>query len=356
MKLFEKLRVHFGNPDIKQRFVCVCGRPVIKYGRQQGRKYFTFSTSGRLDALKPVFYLKINRLADYTLPCIQHWVNIIGSDANIVFVCDNPTLQHDVLKYIAFPSENYSFIPSLRRLTRPISKWIGTKWWKKATDAHLTTFIHAELNKVNSYWAIDADDTMILQSPEAVKAMLCQVETYAKMKRVDIFSLDMWRSRTKGQHWSLGIVYVNDNKKVLDCARANRSLDWIESFKHLDVAFNFDWFVNYLNNNHFISAKTFYFESYYFIHWGNFLRNCIGSSICYWSEGNIYFPVMRDVFQCEDLGVLPIADCVKFSDESTLEDGLHFLVNEVPNTHFFSKEIKHLHGTEDFGANTKFFY
>lgn len=356
MKLFEKMRIHICNPNIKQRLLCVCGRPVFKYGWQQGRRHFTFSTSGRFDALKPVFYLKINRVSDYALPCIQHWVNIIGSDANIVFVCDNPILKRDILKYVAFHSENFSFIPSLRRLTQPISKWIGTKFWKKATDAHLTTFIHAELNKVNCYWAIDADDTMILQSPDVVKDMLCQVETYAKKNRVDIFSLDMWRSRTKGKHWSFGVVYVNNNQRILDYARTNASLDWTESFKKLDVAFNLDWYVNYLSNSKRIIAKTFYFDNYYFIHWGNFLRNCIGSSICYWSKGKVCFPVMRYVYQNERLGILPIADCVKFSDDSTLEKGLQFLENEVPITHFFPKELKTLYGIEKFGIDTKFFY
>ena len=65
---------------------------------------------------KPVFYLKVNAESDYSIFCIQHWVNIaILFNAKMIFVCDKSSLKKTILEKIDFKSNKYEFIQSEKK-------------------------------------------------------------------------------------------------------------------------------------------------------------------------------------------------------------------------------------------------
>lgn len=360
IKFIDKVQVHSNIDGQKRVCLFVLRYLVLEYIRISGKihflSFFGFKFYSPVNSENNIYYLKVNRVSDYSLPCIQNWVNTIKTNGNIVFICDNKKLRYEIFKIIFFYGLNFDVIPSMRDKTRPISQFIGTKYWKKATDAHLTSFTHAEKLGVNEFWTIDADDTMFLQDPDIVFKQLNNVVQYSNKNNIDVFSLDMWRSRSKGRHWSLGVVYVRNSTKILELLRKNKSLEWVENFSDLDVAFNLDWFFTYLKNTNILRVETFYFENYYFIHWGNFIRNCIGSGIYLWADSRLHLPILEHIFKNSRLGSIPIADCICFKDETKQKDGLYFLENEVPITHFFPKEIRELYNLRNFGINCKFNY
>ncbi|WP_428058217.1 hypothetical protein [Candidatus Avelusimicrobium faecicola] len=357
MRLFEKIKLHTMD-STKSRVILVLGKPLVYYQREHFFKSFTFAWNLPVKNTSiPVFYLKVNRLADYTLPCIQHWINIINNTgADFYFLCDNKKLQNEILRWICFPNRNVKFISSWRKKLKKIIFNIGTKNWIKATAAHLTSFYHAKQQKITKFWTIDADDTMICQYPEKGAKFLQQVELYAEKHNVAACSLDMWRSRTKGKHWSFGVCYVRDMVDFCSIFDRNEDLSWISNYLKLDTAFNLDWFFTYLKEKKNIKIESFYFSNCYFIHWGSFIFNPIGASVYYWENGKLCLPVLAEVFQKKDLGVFKIADCFKVDIGKPLSASLDFLLNEATNFHRFGPEHWKLHSLEKIANKSKMRY
>ena len=77
MRLFEKIKLHTMD-STKSRVILVLGKPLVYYQRENFFKSFTFAWNLPVKNTSiPVFYLKVNRLADYTLPCIQYYAGFV---------------------------------------------------------------------------------------------------------------------------------------------------------------------------------------------------------------------------------------------------------------------------------------
>lgn len=348
MKFFEKIKIKIKSGKLRQ--VRVFDIPVIEYGKVNNeiiKPRLILFKKFNINKSKPIFYLKINRNEEYTYLCLQHWIDSLGSSNNDFFIlCDKPKLEREVLKRIIFPNANIKFIKSFKnkKLKQYVQK-IATKWWPKATFAHLTTFFHAKQNNITEFWNIDADDTMFALEPIDISNMLQNVENYTKSNDIKVISLDMWHSRTREKHWSFGITYVNNFAELFNILNNLTNTEWQNYYKNYDIAFNLDWFFTYLKNKEHYKIESFYFESCYFIHWGNFLINTIGSNICFWHNKFLTFPILKNIYNDNFLGNIPIAEnCIKFDlDKKCITDFGKFADKYISNIKFFPPELQKLH-------------
>ena len=334
----------------KFRQIRVLGILVFEYYKENNKVVnlqMSLFKKCHVEKSKPVFYLKINRNTDYTFLCLQHWIDVLSvSNRDFFILCDNLQLEKEVLRKVIFPNSNIKFIGSCKnsRLKKYVKK-IATKWWPKATFAHLTTFYHAKQNNIKEFWNIDADDTMFALEPEDIRSILQNVENYSKTNNIDAISLDMWHSRTRQRHWSFGITYINNFSEIFNILDSLTNTDWQNNYKDCDVAFNLDWFFTYLKDEKKYKIESFYIENCYFIHWGNFLINAIGSSICFWQNGYLNFVILKDIYKDNSLGMVPIADdCIKFSLENNNYSCFEKFANKyISNLKYFPPELKKLH-------------
>ena len=347
--------IHTYNPDMRCRKFRLFGRTLYSSESRGGGK--TDREVGCRDDALPVFYLKVNRDEPYTLICVQEWINVITElGADFYFVCDNKMLEYKILRSCYFKDGDIKFIRSIGRPIRPVAQNLYTDFWKCATYAHLTPFYHSKGHGIKKYWNIDADDTTILLKPSNAARALRKVEELSERERIAAVSLDMWRSRTHGRHWSLGVLYINDEIDFCSIFEANKDLKWAEEFKEYETAFNLDWFFTYLKNHNKANIQTFYIDNSFFIHWGGwFLLDPISSGIYFWKEGKVTFPILKDIFRNTELGVLDIADCYKISVGVDEAEGLKILENEICRIKYFTRQKRKLIQARKFAEDTEFF-
>jgi len=304
----------------------------------------------------PTFYLKINRMSEYTLMCIQHWLNIIFEmDGDFYFVCDNKRLERMIVKYLIFRDGDIKFMQSQRRKLKNVARNLWTGHWEMATYAHLTPFYHAKENGIKDFWAIDADDTMFFLYPDKVSEILKKAQEKAKEDRISAFSLDMHWNQMRGKHWSLGVLYINEGIDFCRIFENVSGLEWTEKYKEIDDVFNLDWFFNYLRDNKMTKVETFYVEDCYFCHWvPNVLRYLIGGNLCFWHENKLTFPIIKDIYKNRTLGVIDVKDSYRIIIDTTLEKGLEFMANEVSILYAFSQKARKVFGLGSYGQNSKY--
>lgn len=278
------------------------------------------------------FYLKVNRDAAYTLNCLHRWMAIAERmNAAVIIVCDNPRLERKIYRHTWVKDPNLQFITSVKTPFMGFINNIAAKHWHNAACAHLTTLFHARQSGFTRFWNIDADDTLFLCSDEAVVSLLEQAQNYAEVNDIHLFSLDMWKSRTYGKHWSWGITYCRTNLDVLSIISSEKNADWISFY--LDSIepnnYNSDWHINSLQRrNSPVRIGVFYPINTGFIHWGDLLFNPIGSYICRWTDKQtIEYPFMN-AMGVKELAVLPIdSDCVGFTVPTTKDDFTRYYIN-----------------------------
>lgn len=334
MKIFEKLK--FNTDQEKVRQIRIFNHLVLEYYTKHGsrKKHYDFlprlkkdrsySTTSDTDS---VFYLKVNRQDDYVFRCLQHWIHIIGwMNKDFYIICDNPKLEKMIYQKIHFNKRNIKFIKSIKKPLHSIVSNIATPMWIKATYAHLTTFYHAKQKGFKSFWNIDADDTMFaLHEGDCAKA-LNDISNYAKNNDIKAFSLDMHTSRTKGKHWSFGITYTDAKYDWFGLLNKNKDTKWREKYLTYDYHFNLDWYFTYLHDNKLCNVKTFYIENSYFIHFGDFLANSIGSGVFHWTNNRIKFPILLDIFGSQTFGDIPISKkCIKFDYNLNPKNAFRFM-------------------------------
>lgn len=256
-----------------------------------------------------VFYLKVNNISNTSIQCIQHWVNIVGwMKADFYFVCDNPLLEQLIYERVHFDNKNIKFIKSVHYPLNRIVRNLSTSFWKKATYAHLTTFYHAQKNKIRNFWNIDADDTMLLVEAPRAAEILKKAKNYADENNLSAFSLDMHTSRTHGIHWSFGITYTRFNIDWMSIFQNVNDSSWMKNYLGLfDTEMNLDWYLTYLRDVKDVKNSTFYVDNFHFMHYGDFMLNPISWHISHWKNGEVYYPILRHVFNNTDLARIPIS-------------------------------------------------
>lgn len=286
------------------------------------------------------------------------WLDVIKAiDADYYFVCDNKWLEHKVLKLCFFPNCDIKFISSFGKSIIHNAKNLYTGNWKNATYAHLTPFYHAKQNGFSNFWSIDADDTFFLMNADRTASALRCVKNYVLESNTDIISLDMWLSRTYGQHWSFGITYVDTNRvDYTDLFNRVSSRSWMDFYNDIEEAFNLDWFFTYLRDKTEINVGTFYVEHCWFVHFGNFISNPIYGWINYWESGKIHYPILESVYNNIEIGCLNIADNILSIDVSaSKEEGMMVLENRVCKSRYFKSQQRKLFNNETFANNKNFF-
>ncbi|MBO5948088.1 hypothetical protein J6Q66_04560 [bacterium] len=347
MRFFEKVKINLKNG--KSRIIKIFGVPILQYYRSNnndGAKIYScpLFNKERNDG-KPIFYLKINRTDDYAFVCLQHWIDIIAKmDREFIILCDKPELEKKVLEKVFFNSQNVNFMKSMKNgHIEKIVNTISTKFWIKATLAHLTTFYHAKKSGFNSFWNIDADDTLFCMDPCMIGPYLKNIEQYAEENKISAFSLDMHRSRTNGIHWSFGITYTRMDINWFSIFKENKNSEWQKYYNKYDYEFNLDWFFTYLRDYKNIKNETFYINNSSFIHWGNFILNVIGSGVFEWRDGRLKFPIILGLLKNSYFGDIPIAkDCVKFESELTKEYSINFITDKLTYLYKPSKQMDNM--------------
>ena len=327
------------------------------------RKYFFGKSLHKKPVFKdkkhngPVVYLKINRLTEYALMCIQNWLTIIFyMDGDYFFVCDNKELEREIVRKCCFRDGDIKFLASRRKELKEVAENLWTGSWEMATYAHLTPFYHAKENGIKEFWAIDGDDTMFFLYPEQVVDVLNQVQSISRNDDISALSLDMHWSQMKGKHWSLGVLFINDNVDFCHIFEESKGFEWTEPYKEIDDVFNLDWFFNYIRDSRLAKVETFYVEDCYFCHWfPNILRYLIGGNLCFWHDGKVTYPILKDIYKNEELGVIDIADSYQIKLDVGLENSLKFMENEVSILYCFSPKARRVFGLGDFGSNSKYF-
>lgn len=349
LKIIEKVNDFFiclfrnavTNEIIKVVHVNAYENTSIHYIYLFGKKIYPFKSKVHVtnwsDPTQPIIYLKINRKADYTINCIQHWVNIAYNlKSDFYFICDNKQLEYDVLNRVVFPDINVKFLRSERKALKTVCETVSTGKWINVASAQLTTFYHANKNGIKRFWAIDADDTSFCMNDSVCASALKTVSEYTNQKEISIISLDMWHSRTSGKHWSWGIAYINDNVNLLDICCSNQDLSWISSgeypFRLGNGETNTDWFFTYLKFVKKVKIETFYIENTWFIHWGNFLKfPGMVAAVYHWKNNKLSYPIYRFVHLNDRFGYIDIAaDSIKFDIK----------ISDDERTRFFAGELK----------------
>jgi len=260
-----------------------------------------------------VFYLKVNRLIDYTIRNLQVWVSIIAEfkDAYAYILCDNEKLADRVNEEVDFKGISWSFLESRRDIEYlDLVKVISVAKWHNAAYAHLTPFIHAKEQGYHEYWNIDADDTLFCAATNRVAEMIEGATLYAKNHDIDLFSLDMWRSRSYSMHWSFGITYTNGNVDWLHVMKRHMScVNGSKYFMNGNHAKNIDEYFTYIKSvDQDVHIETFYFENLLFVHYSDdFIMNPIVSGVFKWKKGKLEYPVIKHIYGIDSLGEIEIA-------------------------------------------------
>lgn len=268
--------------------------------------------------MKKAMYLKINRSEYYAFRNLSRWIDVSYLlDRDCYVLCDQDELIEKIRSEILL-SGICKFIKSDKgSRNKKIVENISNGNWENAAYAHITTFSHARTHQYSCFWNIDADDTMLCLTVDRMKEFLENVEAYAEKNSVDCFSLDMWRTKWQGEHWSFGITYV--------CGRRN----WIEEmsarcedgeYRSLEsgMNYNIDCFFSYLKSKTKLKIETFYFENLKFIHYANdFFNGLISSAFYHWKEGKLFYPIMQ---ACVGLGEMSAYNV--YSDIIKLDIGI----------------------------------
>jgi len=282
---------------------------------------------------RPVFYLKINTNSDFSLACFWHWVDIVkeyGSD--YIVVCDNNELKSIILSVDS--NIEQKFISS-SSVGKDKLKGLVTAFWLNTGAALLTPFIDAKNKGLNSFFNIDADDTVMLCEASKCAEALRKAQLYADNATVNCFSLDMHSSSYNRfyRHWTFGITYVKMDVDYFIALEKIRSLHTELKEKELNLDGNIDELFKNLGLYSFISLGVFYVDNLIFRHqnweiniWKNnrYLYKSISNSYKYlWhlSETDLVYGLdIPDYCVKIDIGISE-KDCVEFMlKNKTLSD------------------------------------
>lgn len=262
---------------------------------------------GVIGKMKKAIYLKINRTEEFAIRNLSRWIYVsMKLKRDCYILCDKNEIVENISKRLC-KDQNVSFIKSIKNSElEEIIKYVTNHKWANAGYAHLTTFIHANIYKYDSFWNIDADDTQFCVSENRLVELLTTIEQYAENEEIDVFSLDMWRSETLGEHWSFGITYTNGK------------IDWIKQFyiHYKDEEYltrlperrcNVDWFFTYLRSVAQLRIETFYVENLKFIHYtDDFFNKPISAGFYHWKNGKLIYPLLYYCFDIKEQAIFDI--------------------------------------------------
>lgn len=335
--LVEQLTIRI--PDGRIKCLNILRHPFLRYekniknGEKTKKIVIPWLQSKSQDVGQMTFYLKVNTDSQYAILCLQQWLELIRQiGGRCYIICDRAELRKRISEEVLFYDQNVQFLYSINKKNVCLDDMVSPRWYNAAL-AHLTTFYHAHRHNIKNFWNIDADDTMFVAPIGKIVNILKEAVAYSDINNLDIFSLDMWASRTRGVHWSFGVSYVRNVDVFLRCFQSIDST-WKAKYADKDYTLNIDWFVTYLKDENYVKAGSFYIEKCYFIHWcrNSFIREIFLSYICYWENNELHYPIISDVFLKRDWGIIPVAkDCIKLDVGLDKQECIDLLVKKVSN-------------------------
>ncbi len=278
-----------------------------------------------------VFYLKVNRNEKYTYRNLQHWVDVMElmPESQYYILCDNPEVKQAIPEQVRFSNSDVKFLKSYKSLPKlnELVPDITDDIWRNAGYAHITTFWHARENSIPYFWNIDADDTYICLSPERICEMLHMVEGHMQDKKIHAMSLDMWNTKSGGEHWSFGITYIDN---TIDWYGTMKRYCHDEKLKSKQMR-NVDGYFSCLRACTDLKLETFYFENLRFIHYADdFFKRPHASGFYHWKEGYLVLPILFYCFGMEDFGRVPLAEgIIGFDMDITDEESREAMLNNA---------------------------
>lgn len=330
--MFKRIKINYTKGKLRQ--IRLFDIPIVQYEiiTEKSKKKIRFCLPMFLRPKKdrPVFYLKINNTnTGFNIFCLQHWLNIINTlGGDFVIVCDNKKLEYVMLNRIIFCTSNIKIIRSDRTIPKRVIKNVATIMWEKAAYAHLTTFYHAKKYGIEEFWNIDADDTSFMEEPPVVANALQTVVNYAKENNLDAFSLDMHRTFFRGEHWSFGVAYIQNNSKLIKLVEKAKNRHWHDEKLKYDKNCNLDWYFTYLLDSKQAKISTFEIDNCYFMHWGaitNLLFMMHSASIT--RNKQMEYPLGYKMFNVKDSIMQIPDDCISFDTGIKEENSLKFWNN-----------------------------
>lgn len=354
MKIFKKIKINLKNG--KSRLFLFFNIPVFQYDVIKTSTLKEFhcyipllrKLYERKNTQKKVFYLKVNNDKYFTYRCLQYWLNIAEIiNADYYIICDKKDLQIKILERNWFKSGDVKFIKSMRNPLKKMVRNFVVSRWEKAAYAHLTSLYHAKQLGYESCWNIDADDTSFLIKEERGAEILTAAENYALKNDIHAFSVDIWASSTFNRHWSFGVTFFNNISQIIETLeKLKNTLLKNEVFTYGGVT-NLDWIFTYLKKTSKLQIYTFYVENCYFAHYGHdgdFLSKVSCDSIWYWKNNKFIKPLLSEIMNNQELGILPLYDdFVKIDLNIDINECYEFWLNRITNLRYLPKSIKNLH-------------
>ena len=305
------------------------------------RELTLFPKEEKINTDKPVFYLKINAVTDYTFSNLSHWIKIAEAyQADYYIICDNNSLNRALLKQNIYQYPNIKIIKSCKdKYMKNLLAKIGGKQWGRAAYAHITTFYHASKNNIKRFYNIDADDTTILLEPERAVEFLKKVEEYAHSNNINVFSLDMHQSKCNGKSWTLGVAYVQNENNWLDIFNETKDRSWpyYDNREVTDGSYSADGYIFYLAAKaKQINVGSFYCDNLYFMHW----KYVSGFKLYCWQSGKLKFPLLCSFHDLNDINSLDLSDkCSKINFDIDEKESLEIVFKKVFNVNALRKYI-----------------
>lgn len=327
MKLFSKIRINYTKGKLRQ--VRIFDIPVWQYEKSEltnNKLKLSFPLFNKSPKSDLVFYLKFNSANfHYNIASLEHWINIVNAmGGDYYIICDNKNLERQILSQLKFDNSNIKFIQSDNTISSKLIKAIAIPFWRKAARAHLTTFYHAQKIGLNSFWNIDADDTMFFDEASNVAAALKIVQKYAVENNINCFSLDMHSSYFNGILWNFGVTFVYDTGA---CIKAIKEIDG--RMKQETPYCGADNYFRHLKNKNLLNCKTYNINNCYFVHWGQWGIIYILKTLQICKNNKLIYPFMAQMALNSDIGVIDTAPGIINFDTCITEESSRKFLDDI---------------------------
>lgn len=132
-----------------------------------------------------------------------------------------------------------------------------------------------------------------------------------------------------GEHWSFGITYTNGEVQWRNVMETNSH--YVLPCRLFTGHFhpkNIDEFFTYIKQHDSrVNIHTFCITNLLFLHYSDdMILNPITSSVYRWTEDRVIYPIIKNVYECDTLGEIPIShDVVKINAGLQENEGASFL-------------------------------
>lgn len=228
--------------------------------------------------------------------CIKFWLEIFNDRQKyqISFLSDNIEL----LNWIKSLQANVSLHTTPQESRKFFESRVSEPHWQNIAAAHIASYQIAASSKSSYYWAIDADDIMILGSEKEISQKLVQVEHYVITNKMDGMSADVYYTLLK-KHWSFGVAFLKNDLDNIVHLLLNTKIEDVQirlRNRGLDPStISIDQYFDYYRDQNTLKLGAYALDGMYFVHphRGHPIMN---QSIYKWSNRMLWeYPLDEDV-------------------------------------------------------------